>query len=125
MAKNINRDYKIYISLLEAPNKGQIKVPKSITFIDTDQYTQNIYLIADTEIIDLEFLLAFRYNNELIKLTGVPAGSNTVEFNLPNLTVAGKYEAEIVAIKGEEILVCDDFTFVVKNSIVNGGGKNG
>ena len=122
---NINRDYIIDITLLEAPTKGKITLKRPITFINTDQYTQNIYLIADTDVTDLQFILAFRYNNELIKLTGVPAGSNTVEFNLPNLTVAGKYVAEIIATKDEEILVCGDFKFIVKNSIVNGGDNNG
>ena len=120
---NINRDYIINISLAKSPTKGKITIPKSITFINTDRFTQNIYLIADVDITNLDFILGFRYNNELIKLTGVPAGTNTVEFNLPNLTVAGRYEAEIVAIRGEEILVCDNFSFVVRNSIVNGGGK--
>ena len=120
---NINRDYTIYISLLEAPKKGQIKVPKPIVFYETDRYTQNIYLIADADISDLEFVLAFRDGKELIKLSGTPAGENMVEFQFPNLTKAGKYEAEIVATKGEEILVCDSLTFMVKSSITKGGNK--
>ena len=122
---NINRDYIINISLAKSPTKGKITIPKSITFIDTDRHTQNIYLIADTEITDLEFILAFRYNNELIKLIGTPVKVNTIEFNLPNLTKAGKYEAEIVATRNEEILVCDSFNFTVRNSIINRGDNNG
>lgn len=118
---NINRDYTINITLAKPPNKGRITIPKSITFIDTDRYTQNIYLIADTDIEDLEFILAFRDGEGLIQLVGTPVSMNTVEFELPNLTKAGKYEAEIIATKGnEDILVCDSFTFTVKSSITKG-----
>lgn len=118
---NINRDYIINISLAKSPTKGKITIPKDIVFYETDRHTQNIYLVAtDTEIEDIQFILAFRYNNELIRLTGTPAGKDTVEFQFPNLT-AGRYEAEIVATKGEEILVCDSFKFLVKSSITNRG----
>ena len=121
---NINRDYIINISLAKSPTKGKITIPKQIVFIDTDKFTQNVYLVADINIEDLEFVLAFRDRKELIKLPGASVGTNIVEFNLPNLTVAGIYEAEIIATKGnEDILVCDDFTFVVKNSITNRGDK--
>ena len=120
---NINRDYIINISLAKSPTKGRITIPKQIVFIDTDKYTQNVYLVADTDITDLEFVLAFRDGKELIKLPGIPAGLNMVEFQFPNLTKAGKYEAEIVATKGEEILVCDSLTFMVKSSITKGGNK--
>ena len=119
---NINRDYIINITLTASPTKGKITVKRPIIFVDTDQYTQNVYLVADTDITDLEFILAFRVGKELIKLPGASVGANMVEFQFPNLT-AGRYEAEIIAIKGEEILVCDSFTFIVENSIVNGGGK--
>lgn len=117
---NINRDYIITISLLEAPTKGKITVKKPIVFVNTDQYTQNIYLVADTDISDLDFILAFRDGKELIKLPGIEAGLNMVEFQLPNLTKAGKYLAEIVATRNEEILVCGDFTFTVRSSITKG-----
>ena len=122
---NINRDYIINISLAKSPTKGKITIPKQIVFIDTDKYTQNVYLVADTDIKDLEFVLAFRDGKELIKLPGIEAGENMVEFQFPNLTKAGRYEAEIIATKDEEILVCGDFKFIVKNSIVNGGDNNG
>lgn len=124
---NINRDYTINITLAKSPTKGKITIPKQIVFIDTDKYTQNIYLVAtDTDIEDLEFILAFRVGKELIKLPGIEAGLNMVEFQLPNLTEAGKYEAEIIATKGnEDILVCDSFTFTVRNSITNRGDING
>lgn len=120
---NINRDYIINISLAKSPTKGRITVPKDIVFYETDRHTQNIYLVVtDTDIEDLEFLLAFRDRKELIKLIGTPVGANMVEFELPNLTVAGIYEAEIIATKGnEDILVCDDFKFTVRNSITNRG----
>lgn len=121
---NINRDYIINISLLEAPTKGKITVKKPIVFIDTDRYTQNVYLVANTDITDLEFILAFRDRKELIKLIGTPVGEDTVEFQFPNLT-AGRYDAEIIATKGEEILVCGDFKFIVKTSIINRGDING
>ena len=121
---NINRDYIINISLAKSPTKGKITIPKQIVFIDTDKYTQNVYLVADTDIKDLEFVLAFRDGKELIKLPGIEAGENMVEFQFPNL-MAGKYEAEIIATKGEEILVCGDFKFTVRNSITNRGDNNG
>ena len=118
---NLNRDYIISITLLEAPTKGKITLKKPIVFVDTDRFTQNIYLVADTDITDLEFILAFRVGKELIKLPGASVGTNTVEFQFPNLTEAGKYEAEIVATKGnEDILVCDSFTFTVRSSITKG-----
>ena len=116
---NINRDYIINITL-EAPTKGKITLKKPIVFVNTDRFTQNVYLVADTDITDLEFILGFRVGKELIKLIGTPVPINTVEFELPNLTKAGKYEAEIVAIKDEEILVCDSFTFTVRSSITKG-----
>ena len=122
---NINRDYIINITLLEAPTKGKITLKKPIVFIDTDRYTQNVYLVADTDITDLEFILAFRVGKELIKLPGASVGANTVEFQFPNLTEAGKYEAEIVATKDKEILVCGDFTFTVRSSITKGSDING
>ncbi len=116
---NINRDYIININLLAAPTKGKITLKKPIVFVDTDRFTQNVYLVADTDITDLEFVLAFRYNNELIQLHGTSVGANMVEFQFPNL-MAGKYLAEIVATKDKEILVCGDFTFTVKSSITKG-----
>ena len=122
---NINRDYIINISLAKSPTKGKITIPKQIVFIDTDRFTQNVYLVADTDIADLEFVLAFRDGKELIKLPGIEVSMNTVEFQFPNLTKAGRYEAEIVAIKDKEVLVCDSFKFLVKSSITNRGDNNG
>ena len=116
---NINRDYIINITL-EAPTKGKITLKKPIVFVNTDRFTQNVYLVADTDITDLEFILGFRVGKELIKLPGASVGANMVEFQFPNLTEAGKYEAEIVATKDKEILVCGDFTFTVKSSITKG-----
>ena len=121
---NINRDYIINITL-EAPTKGKITLKKPIVFVNTDRFTQNVYLVADTDITDLEFILGFRVGKELIKLIGTPVGANMVEFQFPNLTEAGKYEAEIVATKDEEILVCGDFTFTVRSSITKGSDING
>ena len=117
---NINRDYIINISLAKSPTKGKITLKKPIVFIDTDRYTQNIYLVADINIEDLQFILAFRVGKELIKLPGASVGANMVEFQFPNLTEAGKYEAEVVATKDKEILVCDSFTFTVRSSITKG-----
>ena len=122
---NINRDYIINVTLANSPTKGKITVKRPIIFVDTDRFTQNVYLVADTDITDLEFVLAFRDGKELIKLPGASVGANTVEFELPNLTKAGKYKAEIVAIKDEEILVCGDFTFTVRSSITKGSDING
>ena len=122
---NINRDFTINISLSKSPTKGKITIPKQIVFIDTDKYTQNVYLVADINIEDLEFVLAFRDGKELIKLPGIEAGENMVEFQFPNLTKAGRYEAEIIAKGNEEILVCDSFTFTVRSSITKGSDING
>ena len=123
---NINRDYIINVTLAKSPTKGRITIPRQVTFINTDRHTQNVYLVADTEITDIDFILAFGDGKELIKLPGIPAGANMVEFQFPNLTKAGKYEAEIVATKGnEDILVCDSFTFTVKSSITKGSDING
>ena len=122
---NINRDYIINVTLANSPTKGKITLKKPIVFIDTDRYTQNVYLVADTDITDLDFILAFRVGKELIKLPGASVGANMVEFQFPNLTEAGKYEAEIVATKDEEILVCGDFTFTVRSSITKGSDING
>ena len=121
---NINRDYIINITL-EAPTKGKITLKKPIVFVNTDRFTQNVYLVADTDITDLEFILGFRVGKELIKLIGASVGANMVEFQFPNLTEAGKYEAEIVATKDKEILVCDSFTFTVRSSITKGSDING
>ena len=122
---NINRDFTINISLSKSPTKGKITIPKQIVFIDTDKYTQNVYLVADINIEDLEFVLAFRDGKELIKLPGASVGANMVEFQFPNLTKAGRYEAEIIAKGNEEILVCDSFTFTVRSSITKGSDING
>ena len=117
---NINRDYIINITLANSPTKGKITVKRPIVFVNTDRFTQNIYLVADTDITDLDFILAFTDGKELIKLPGASVGANMVEFQFPNLTEAGKYEAEIVATKDKEILVCDSFTFTVRSSITKG-----
>ena len=122
---NINRDYIINVTLAKSPTKGKITVKRPIVFVNTDRFTQNVYLVADTDITDLEFILGFRVGKELIKLPGASVGANMVEFQFPNLTVAGIYEAEVVAIKDEEILVCDSFTFTVRSSITKGSDING
>ena len=122
---NINRDYIINISLAKSPTKGKITIPRDIIFYETDKYTQNVYLVAtDTDIMDIDFILAFRDGKELIKLPGIEVSMNTIEFQFPNL-MAGKYLAEIVAIKDKEILVCDSFVFTVKSSITKGSDING
>lgn len=117
---NINRDYIINISLAKSPTKGKITIPRPIVFIDTDRFTQNIYLVADTDITDLEFVLAFRVGKELIKLPGTPVGANNiVEFEIPYeyLQVAGRYEAQVVMTVGDDRMNSELFSFTVKNSI--------
>ena len=118
MAKNINRDYKIYISLLEAPTKGKITTPKDIVFYNTDRHTQNIYLVIDMDVRDLSFILAFR-NEKTYKVAGQMVANNIVEFEIPYeyLQVAGRYEAQVVMTVGDDRMNSEPFTFTVKNSI--------
>ena len=115
---NINRDYIINISLANPVSRGRITTNKQIIFYDTDRYTNNIYLIADVDITDLSFILAFR-NEKTYKVAGQMVANNIVEFEIPYeyLQVAGRYEAQVVMTVGDDRMNSEPFTFTVKNSI--------
>ena len=115
---NINRDYIINISLANPVSRGRITTNKQIIFYDTDRYTSNIYLIADVDITDMSFILAFR-NTETYKVVGEIVGDATIQFDIPYeyLQIPGRYDAQIVVTTEAERMNSEQFTFKVKNSI--------
>ena len=115
---NINRDYTVNLFLANPVSRGRITTNKQIIFYDTDRYTNNIYLIADVDITDLSFILAFR-NEKTYKVAGQMVANNIVEFEIPYeyLQVAGRYEAQVVMTVGDDRMNSEPFTFTVKNSI--------
>ena len=124
---NINRDYLIKLSLAQAgASRGKIEA-SNIVFYTSDRYTQNIFLVADTDITDIDKIeLLFAINSNKYSVDGTVLDANTVLFDLDYhlLQEVGTYEAIIKLHMGEDILTSDHFTFTVEASVL-GGGTNG
>ena len=124
---NINRDYLVKLSLAQAgASRGKIEA-SNILFFTSDRYTQNIFLVADTDITDIdkiELLFAIDRNN--FSVIGTLLDDKTVLFNLDyqQLQEVGTYRAVISLHMGADILTSDLFKFRVEANLLREGDNN-
>ena len=126
MVLNINRDYLVKLSLAQAgASRGKIEA-SNIVFFTSDRYTQNLFLVADTDISALDKIeLIFGIDGKNFRVTGTVLDSKTVLFDLDyhDLQTPGTYRAVISLHKGADILTSDLFKFRVEANLF-GGGNN-
>ena len=125
---NINRDYLVKLSLAEAgASRGKIEA-SNILFFTSDRFTQNIFLVADTDITDLDKIeLLFAINSNKFRVTGTVLDAKTVLFNLDyqQLQMVGTYRAVVSLTKGSDILTSDLFKWKVEANLLREGDNNG
>ena len=121
---NINRDYLIKLSLAQAgASRGKIEA-SNIVFFTSDRFTQNIFLVADTDISDLDKIeLLFAIDRNKYSVAGTVLDTNTVLFDLDyhDLQEVGTYRAVISLHKGADILTSDLFKFRVEANLLREG----
>ena len=124
---NINRDYLIKLSLAQSgASRGKIEA-SNIVFFTSDRYTQNIFLVADTNIADLDKIeLLFAINSNKYSVTGTLLDDKTVLFDLDyqQLQEVGTYRAVISLHKEADILTSDLFKFRVEANLLREGDNN-
>ena len=124
MNKNINRDYLVKLFLAKAgSSRGKIEA-SNILFYTSDRHTQNIFLVADTDITDLDKIqLLFAINSNKYSVDGTVLDSKTVLFDLDYhlLQEVGTYRAVISLTKGADILTSDLFKFRVEANLLREG----
>ena len=124
---NINRDYLIKLSLAQAgASRGKIE-DSNILFYTSDRFTQNIFLVADSDITDLDKIeLLFAIGGNKYRVTGTVLDDKTVLFDLDyhDLQTVGTYRAVISLHKGADILTSDLFKFRVEANLLREGGNN-
>ena len=124
---NINRDYLIKLFMPEAgASRGKISA-SNIVFYTSDRYTQNIFLVADTDITDLDKIeLLSAINSNKFRVTGTVLDAKTVVFDLDyqQLQEVGTYRAVVSLTKGSDILTSDLFKFRVEASVLGGGNND-
>lgn len=124
---NINRDYLVKIFMAEAgAARGKIEA-SNIVFYTSDRYTQNLFLVADTNISGLDKIqLLFGINGNNYSVDGTVLDANTVLFDLDyhDLQTVGTYRAVISLHKGPDTLTSDLFKFEVKANLLREGGNN-
>ena len=107
-------------------SRGKIEA-SNIVFFTSDRFTQNIFLVADTDISGLDKIeLLFAIDRNKYRITGTVLDDKTVLFDLDyhDLQEVGTYRAVISLHKGADILTSDLFKFRVEASVL-GGGTNG
>ena len=121
---NINRDYLIKLSLAQAgASRGKIEA-SNILFYTSDRFTQNIFLVADSDITDLDKIeLLFAIGGNKYRVTGTVLDDKTVLFDLDyhDLQTVGTYRAVISLHKGADILTSDLFKFRVEANLLREG----
>ena len=124
---NINRDYLVKLFMAEAgASRGKIEA-SNIVFFTSDRYTQSVFLVADTDITDLDKIeLLFAINSNKYSVDGTVLDANTVLFDLDYhlLQEVGTYEAIVKLHKGADILTSDPFTFIVEANLLGGGNND-
>ena len=124
---NINRDYLVKLFLAKAgSSRGKIEA-SNILFYTSDRYTQNIFLVADTDITDIDKIeLLFAINGNNFSVIGQALDSKTVLFDLDyqQLQTVGTYRAVVSLTKGSDILTSDLFKFRVEANLLREGGNN-
>ena len=104
-------------------SRGKIEA-SNILFFTSDRHTQNIFLVADTDITDIDKIeLLFAINSNKYSVIGTVLDVNTVLFDLDykQLQEVGTYEAIIKLHMGEDILTSDPFTFIVEANLLREG----
>ena len=107
-------------------SRGKIEA-SNIVFYTSDRFTQNIFLVADTDITDLDKIeLLFAINNKKFTATGTVLDAKTVLFDLDyqQLQEVGTYRAVVSLHKGADILTSDLFKFRVEANLLREGGNN-
>ena len=121
---NINRDYLIKLFMAQAgASRGKIEA-SNIVFFTSDRFTQNIFLVADTDISGLDKIeLLFAIDRNKYRITGTVLDDKTVLFDLDyhDLQTVGTYRAVVSLQKGADILTSDLFKFRVEASVLGGG----
>ena len=124
---NINRNYLIKMFMAEAgASRGKIEA-SNILFYTSDRYTQNIFLVADTDITDIDKIeLLFAIDGNNYSVAGTVLDSKTVLFDLDyqQLQRVGTYRAVISLHKGADILTSDLFKFRVEANLLGGGNND-
>ena len=124
---NINRDYLVKLFLEQAgSSRGKIEA-SNILFYTSDRYTQNIFLVADTNIGGLDKIeLIFGINGNNFRVTGTVLDDKTALFDLDyqQLQEVGTYRAVISLHKGADILTSDLFKFRVEANLLREGDNN-
>ena len=124
MVLNINRDYLVKLSLAQSgSSRGKIEA-SNIVFFTSDRYTQNIFLVADTNIASLDKIqLLFAINSNKFTVAGTLLDDKTVLFDLDYklLQTPGTYRAVISLHKGADILTSDLFKFRVEANLLREG----
>lgn len=123
---NINRDYIVKLFMEQAgASRGKIEA-SNILFFTSDRHTQNIFLVADTDITDLDKIeLIFGIDGKNFRVTGTVLDSKTVLFDLDyqQLQTVGTYRAIVSLVKGSDILTSDPFEFRVEANLLREGDK--
>ena len=104
-------------------SRGKIEA-SNIVFYTSDRFTQNIFLVADTDITDLDKIeLLFAINKNKYRITGTLLDNRTVLFDLDyhDLQEVGTYRAVISLHKGSDILTSDLFKFRVEANLLREG----
>ena len=107
-------------------SRGKIEA-SNIVFYTSDRYTQNIFLVADSDITDLDKIeLIFGIDGKNFRVTGTVLDSKTVLFDLDyhDLQTPGTYRAVISLHKGPDILTSDLFKFRVEANLLREGDNN-
>ena len=121
---NINRDYIVKLFMAEAgASRGKIEA-SNIVFFTSDRFTQNIFLVADTDISGLDKIeLIFGIDGKNFRVTGTVLDANTVLFDLDyqQLQTVGTYRAIVSLVKGADILTSDLFKFRVEANLLREG----
>ena len=124
---NINRDYIVKLLMAQAgASRGKIEA-SNIVFFTSDRFTQNIFLVADTDITDLDKIeLLFAINSNKYSVIGTVLDANTVLFDLDyqQLQEVGTYRAVVSLHKGKDILTSDLFKFRVEANLLGGGNND-
>ena len=120
---NINRDYLVRLSLAQTgASRGKIEA-SNIVFYTSDRFTQNIFLVADTDISDLDKIeLLFAINSNKYRVAGTVLDAKTVLFDLDyqQLQTVGTYRAVVSLTRGADTLTSDLFKFRVEANLLGG-----
>ena len=121
---NINRDYLVKLFLAKSgASRGKIEA-SNILFYTSDRFTQNIFLVADTDISGLDRIeLLFAIGGNKYSVAGTVLDDKTVLFDLDykQLQTVGTYRAVISLHKGADILTSDLFKWKVEANLLREG----